>query len=642
MSPKKELQVWATNVDGVLQRLRSGEWRVPQFQREFVWSVSDVVDLVLSILASRPIGMATIWEQSESSELPLRPATLPDSPQEAVFTETSGLVTNSWAILDGRQRATAIAMAFGGFRQSDGRRRFSGRYYLNLKETDSYRRVAYKSKRDLEREKLDTVAACISQGLIPLAPTEGEEDVGLMGRWLKYVEYLSNPDYYANGELPESKELERRRSVLNEAFEGILTTKLAIYAVPDTYDLAQICEIFETLNTSGTKVSTVDLIHSWLFADTEQDAEGPILLRERIDELGELDGAAGWASAKASDRPELTVQVCTATYVALNSKDEARRIGTRRLNLTVTSVKASDLLATPTAHWKNFLQHSEHVAAFWGDFQDLVGGGRFGYKQCPYPVSSAIYVALRYKSSFESEDTKAWQLPDLDALYKAFFWRNALAGRYDQGFLTQLGTDMKRLLELLDKRGSLASATHWTKLANEELSSMITRVPSEEELVDKLTNGRPGGALEKALTLRMLARSRTDVLDPQQAIGFGAEDTSELHHIFPKAWCRTNQTGKLADLLDEKKADRDWVNSIANRMPLGRRSNKEWKAKVPGQALAERGVAFDALEDTLGRLYIDERAFELLISDRELPSEFWLHRARLIAKDLVRQTSVSF
>ena len=35
-------------------------------------------------------------------------------------------------VLDGRQRLTALAIAFGGLREKDARRSFSGRWFINL------------------------------------------------------------------------------------------------------------------------------------------------------------------------------------------------------------------------------------------------------------------------------------------------------------------------------------------------------------------------------------------------------------------------------------------------------------------------------------------------------------------------------
>ena len=634
-----ELQVLATNVEGILQRLATREWQVPQFQRKFVWSISDVIALVQSILAARPIGMATIWEQPDETDLTLESVTLPDADgSDTAFSRAESPPNNTFAILDGRQRATAIAMAFGGFRQQDGRRRYSGRYFLDLTKTQPFEQVVYFPKRQLDRLNLTSTAGCIASGLVPLAPDHYTVDHSLTSQWLNYVETLTNPAFYDDGELPDEVELARRKQVLWDAFEGIAKTKLAVYSVPGSYDLTQICEIFETLNTTGTKVSTVDLIHSWLFSETKADLEGPILLRDEIDELGELDGAVGWASS--SDRPELTVQLSTAIYVVLENKPSPRRVGTRRITERVNSIKAGDLLATPSAHWRSFLSHTDRIADYWGSFQDLVGGGRFPYRACPYPVSSAIYVALRYKATFEDTDRRGWSLSDLDALYKAFFWRNALAGRYDQGFLTQLGTDMRELLALLDKRKGTTAST-WATSVERKLADLIRRVPSAEELKRHLTNGRPRGALDKALTLRMIAATDKDLVHPNRDISFPSGEAAELHHIYPKNWCKNNQTKELVDILSDQ-GDTDWVNCIANLMPLSRRSNGEWKSKAPGQALVERDVEYRNREEMLRSIYIDEEAFRALVSGRDLPTVFWERRAEMMVEDLLKQTAVRF
>jgi len=64
---RKSLDVNSVTVEDLLSLLGSGEWLIPRFQRDFVWSVEDVAQLIYSILELlRPIGMATLWEQPES------------------------------------------------------------------------------------------------------------------------------------------------------------------------------------------------------------------------------------------------------------------------------------------------------------------------------------------------------------------------------------------------------------------------------------------------------------------------------------------------------------------------------------------------------------------------------------------------
>src|SRR5688500_1809076 len=111
--------------------LRDREWLVPTFQRDFVWGESQVTGQICSILDAHPIGMITLWAQSDSGSLQLEPLSIADSTSDGVryFTRKEEDANKTYAILDGRQRSTAIAMAFGGFKSQNGRYKYCGRYF---------------------------------------------------------------------------------------------------------------------------------------------------------------------------------------------------------------------------------------------------------------------------------------------------------------------------------------------------------------------------------------------------------------------------------------------------------------------------------------------------------------------------------
>ena len=83
-------------------------------------------------------------------------------------------------------------------------------------------------------------------------------------------------------------------------------------------------------------------------------------------------------------------------------------------------------------------------------------------------MTASIYVGLRWHYRFDVDVTHPWEIADLDALFRAFFWRNALSSRYDQGFLTQLGADITELKEILNIRSSFGNFNEWATMANEE------------------------------------------------------------------------------------------------------------------------------------------------------------------------------
>jgi hypothetical protein len=632
-------------VANLIDSLRSATWQVPKFQREFVWDTAAIAGLATSIIDAYPIGMITLWEQSDTNPLDLERLTIQDYDPVTRKRITrhfgEGAVGQKlFAILDGRQRCTAIAMAFAGFIPEYKGNKYAGRYFLNAELPDPLERIVFRRTSELEKAGLTTTAACIAKGLFPLSSDVPGES--LLQQWYRYAQEIKNPLNYPNGVLPEDQELNRRNSIVQSAFGGLTETRLAACIVPEKYDLGQICEIFETLNLSGMNVSTVDLIHSWIYRETEQSEHGALNIRDWMRDFGQLDGAVGWAVPER--RPELVAQIVTASFVALEREDKPkpRQVSGSKKITTIDSVKSPDLLATPHQHWQSVVQNQDRLARFLWDFQQLVAGGLFSYDKCPYPISSSIYVAIRWHKEFDLPSTHSmWGISDLNSLYRAFFWRNALGSRYDQGFLTQLAKDLGVLKGLLRKRGDFETKSAWLQFCDAKLKELMVSspLPTREALIDLLTNGRPGGARQSSLLLPMTAATSLDLEGVD--ISLTSEGTLELHHIYPRAWCSDNCSGDLSEFLDKDRAGRDWVNSIANLMPLARKTNNDWKAKSPKTFIEKSHITYESGSVFFKNVLIGPSEFELMVGEPKNMLEFWTSRAGRIADDLLARTLLS-
>lgn len=636
------LKVDDAGIQEILNNLKSGKWLVPKFQREFVWSEGQIISLIESIIQSRPIGMTTLWSQADESDvsLTLEAISLPDRDERTgnsfnvYYKDFEERPKEYYAILDGRQRCTAIAIAFGGFRQTDGKFKFAGQFFLNVSEKDPSKQIVFVKTNEIRDKGLDKINVSIGKGYFPLALSK-HYDFNIFQQWLDYVEQISNPGNYTNNELPDEKELNRRKGILKSAFDGINSVKLAVYIVPNSYDLDVICDIFETLNTSGTTVSTVDLIHSALYNDTV-DWDEPILLRDWMSEMSDIDGAIGWISK--NKRPELTAQIVTGSYIAMDKKDPPRAKNVKK-NYEITSIKSSDLLNTPATFYKQVIDNQEFLALFMADFQGLTSEGYYPYNSCPYPITVSLYVALRWTFHFESEKY-SWSLQDLNLLFSAFFWRTSVTKRYDQGVLTQFVKDLKLLKSILNRRATILNNYDWVREANSILDKEFEELLTKEQLVNNLLDGRLTGAFKKSFLLPVIGRATVDLLNPNVNIAYPDSRSTDLHHIYPKSWCKNNATGDLKDILGDD-SERDSKNSVANLMPLHRSSNKIWKAKVPKLALSELGMSYKESSSVLNSYFIDETAFELLNSSEPKPMEFWTRRAELIADYIYNKFSVT-
>lgn len=634
------IRIVELGISDVIDNLRKASWQVPKFQREFVWDTSAVASLATSIIDAYPIGMATLWQQSHRNPLDLERLSIGDYDPAikkqivTYFGDDTG-DPNLLAILDGRQRCTAIAMAFAGFSPQFGGNKYCGKYFLNASQPDPLERVVFIKRTDLQRHGLTNTASCIGAGLFPLSSDDPTESV--MRQWYRYAQEIKNPANYPNNQLPDREELARRDNIVQSAFDGITSTKLAACIVPETYELGQICEIFETLNLSGMKVSTVDLINAWVYKETEHLGSDAIEIREWIKDLGEMDGATGWAVPER--RPELIAQFATACFVAMDDladKPKPRQINGAKRIAKITSVKSPDLLATPYQHWVNIIGNDEKFARFVGEFQMTVAGGYFPYDRAPYPISGAIYVGLRWHKEFDPPGSHAtWSVENLQSLFRAFYWRNALSRRYDQGFLTTLGMDIAFLKALLQRKGNFASTAMWMEYCDERISTELildADLPSKEELIDLLTNGRPGGAIQSALQLPMIALARRDV----DGIDISRSDNPpELHHIFPRKWCADNAFGALKVYFDKDLAGRDWVNSISNMMPLSRKTNNDWKTKYPKTFLESNAITYESAKSYFDAVSIGPEEFSLLTSGPEHIPDFWRLRASRMASTLL-------
>lgn len=86
----------------ILDKVINGEYAIPEFQRDFVWSNRAVVELFDSIIKGYPIGSLILWQPEEE-----RFRTLDDL--EGIGIAKHNNVNDRMYVLDGRQRLTALA-----------------------------------------------------------------------------------------------------------------------------------------------------------------------------------------------------------------------------------------------------------------------------------------------------------------------------------------------------------------------------------------------------------------------------------------------------------------------------------------------------------------------------------------------------
>lgn len=92
-------QATALSIEDLLDRVRRGEIRVPEFQRPLQWKANDIRDLLDSIYRGYPIGTLLFWKrEAPAANVRLGPVSI-DAPQSS----------QALWVVDGQQRMTSLA-----------------------------------------------------------------------------------------------------------------------------------------------------------------------------------------------------------------------------------------------------------------------------------------------------------------------------------------------------------------------------------------------------------------------------------------------------------------------------------------------------------------------------------------------------
>ena len=123
--------ITAEKLDDILEYCSKGEISVPNFQREVVWSPSQVARLAESILSGSPCGAIVTWQdpQVAFSEIKLEEPSKKKVKKILIKAKKHKPRIDS-VVIDGLQRLTAISIAFGGLRNSNAKWRWGGNSLL--------------------------------------------------------------------------------------------------------------------------------------------------------------------------------------------------------------------------------------------------------------------------------------------------------------------------------------------------------------------------------------------------------------------------------------------------------------------------------------------------------------------------------
>lgn len=423
--------------------IRNGEIKIPQFQRKFVWKEQQALDLLDSIASNYPVGSLLLWKTKHKMRIERNIG-------DFQLPETDDVDPTDY-VLDGQQRLTVIFSCLGA----------------NLTEP------GFAAAYDLELEKFIEL------------PSQAPLHVFPLRRLLNTTQLLNFRT--AIQAHPLSQQMHERLDALIDTFTNY---RIPVVILKDL-TVEEVCPIFERINSSGTALSTYDLMVAATWTEKFD-------LNEQTEEIQNALAPKGFDDIDGG-----TILKCLSALYHKGIKREQvlalRDLDTPDMDNLVAGTKRA-LLKTVDLFSTEFKVYS------W-DF-------------LPYEALAIVLCYVHAKS------------PTLDSRQivrvRQWFWRSAFSERYRGASEHFVSSDLERIHEFVvdqvgtpDQFGVIPPPQTWVRTAfrsnNSRSRAFVLALAQKKPR--NLTNGV--------------------VIDVSESLSI--YNQKEFHHIYPKAFLKAQK-----------------------------------------------------------------------------------------------------
>ncbi|HVX00276.1 MAG TPA: DUF262 domain-containing protein, partial [Candidatus Babeliaceae bacterium] len=237
-----ELTPSAEKIDKLIGRVNSGDIRIPAFQRGYVWKSNQILDLLDSIVKNYPIGSILLWSTHDKLNHTRNIAgyKIPESSPEYPVNY----------VLDGQQRLSSIFATFSGQAEQDAT---SEKYNPELDIFEIYYDFENKNFSQKNEISPDPYKHIYLRDFLDGA---------------KLIDALSNLD-------------KQYHVAAKDLYSKFINYELPVVTIKNRTK-SEVGIIFERINNTGTKLSTLDLMTAWTWTDDFHLLDS---IKELLDEL---------------------------------------------------------------------------------------------------------------------------------------------------------------------------------------------------------------------------------------------------------------------------------------------------------------------------------------------------------------------
>lgn len=565
----------------VLNEICEGKIQLPDFQRGWVWDDDHIRDLLVSIARSFPIGAVMLLETGGDMKIQTRPVEgLEDTPAQSTVPEK--------LILDGQQRLTtltqALAITSPVNTRTDKGQKIKRHYYFNIRlaldaphdlesaivAVDENRQLRSDFGRKVELDLSTRELEC-KQLHFPCDQTMNSD------QWEETLHKVS-PDHFG-------LYMRFRSEILN----SFRTYQIPVIQLHKQTSKEAVCLVFEKVNTGGVPLSVFELITA------SYAAEGYNL---RDDWFGSSRRNVESRKKRLSREPLLAdieateyLQTITLIYTHQRKLSDIEQ-GKTGKQVRPVSAKRADVLELPLSAWMDWADRLEAGFRLVGQF--LKKESVYARRELPYSTQLVPLAAVLTQLG------QSWLEPRIYDKLACWFWCGVLGELYGGAVETRIALDYEQLLDWFEDDAKQPRTVFDANFQADRFSTLRSRL----------------SAAYKGINVLVLREGAKDWFWKAGIQELDINEVSlDIHHIFPKDWCKARNIPKGK------------YDSILNKTPLSYKANRKIGGEAPSKYLqkiqSERQVQLDdeGMDSLLASHAIDPKIlrsddYDAFIADR--------------------------
>ncbi|MDQ3224814.1 MAG: DUF262 domain-containing protein [Gemmatimonadota bacterium] len=526
------------SLKSLLAQVVEGKLQLPDFQRGWVWDDEHIRSLLVSVGRSFPIGAVMLLETGGEARFQVRLVEGLDPTQ--IKTDPERL------ILDGQQRLTSLTQVLmlnkPVLTREEKKRPLQRHYYI-----------------DIERALTDGLDEAI------VAVDESKKIRANFGR--DVVLDLSAPeDEYASFHFPCAHALDSQRWLvgllkanpekLNRylEFDARVLENFRQYEVP-VIELKRatskeaVCLVFEKVNTGGVPLSVFELITATFAADGHNLRDDWFGSREKsiVGRQERLARKALLVDLQPSDFLQ-----CVTLLETWKRRQADLKAGKSGKEVTAVSAKREHVLSIPLPAYLEWADRVEQ--GFLAADRLLRMQGFHSARFLPYRTQLVPFAAVMALIG------DRWLQPITQTKLTRWFWSGVFGELYGGAVETRVANDLQDLMEWIEGSDSVPRTVADGGFQAGRLDTLSSRT----------------SAAYRGLYVLLQREGTRDFFWKARMIDVDREELGiDIHHIFPKAWCKKSGIKPRV------------FNSIVNKTPISYLANRMIGGKAPSAYLAQ-------------------------------------------------------